>query len=648
MLTRDRNYTPAARILFEVAQTGMPNGRMAAISALKQLKALLPKHYFLVGVTQLEHVHAEGEHRFPSPEQDFEIYKAARSDGDFQHALYHMACALSTDPANAEWLGSLDEWIDSGEDLLPFVPVEDNNYFAVIAVRAYIYARVNNFNAAFGLLGQVIKVKPEVPYLVWVSEWEPRMAGVDQIEADTIIVFVSAVMRSVDLMAGNERRKVLAALVSLLRRMCEARPKAYMLFWLLSSMYRRQEDVLAAFAAAKTAYKLNKCWNTAIGMALCFKAQGNIRKAAGFFKKAGRLDPGNEAGYLDLGDLYLEHGLYKKALKAYGKAAIIRPGHEWAVPSILYCEYMIKQDAERLGKIEAYCKANASNGRARQLLKPLLPGSELPFVDYIPEPQEATINVLRQVAEQNLDLECGGTISLTINHLEAPSAIRAFELYLNKFGKSSHPPKLNLTVENVPEPDPRQAVAENGAVLWHYEGGHAQPAMPQPSGQAADAVRRLAATPYQIEDWYRTAGEVAQSLTLAHLPDLFAVLTHPPEPPEQIASWRWLQRVQYAAVFLMAQLSPTKPSEPLLSLCYGQADWPVNAALTVLAYQAQGDPELEQTVSELCLRLMERIPDEGYCFFTYALLCSWLRLPSIDEKLREQLEQWKNDLEQRE
>ncbi|WP_025852376.1 tetratricopeptide repeat protein [Paenibacillus ehimensis] len=596
----------------------------------------------------MEHVHTEEEHRFPSPEQDFEIYKAARSEGDFQHALYHLACALSTDPSNTEWLGSLNEWMNSGEDLLPYVPVEENNYFAVMAVRAYIYARVNNFNEAFGLLGQVIKVKPEVPYLVWVCEWEPQIANVDEIDENTMLVFFGGVMRSVDLLEGNERRKVLAALVSVLRKMCETRPKAYMLFWLLSSMYRRQEDVLAAFAAAKTAYKLNKCWNTAIGMALCFKAQGNIRKAAGFYKKAGRLDPGNEAGYLDLGDMYLENDLYKKALKAYIKAAEIRPGHEWAIPSILYCEYMLKKDAERLGKIEAYYKANASNGRARQLLKPLLPGSELPFVDYIPEPQEATINVLRQVAEQNPDLESGGTISLTINHLEAPSAIRAMELYLNKFGRSANPPKLNLTIDNVPEPDPRQAIAENGAMLWSYDGVNAQPAMPKPSGQAADAVRRLAVTPYQIEDWYRIAGEIAQGLTTAHLPDLFAVLTHPPEPPEQISSWRWLQRIQYAAVFLMARLSPTKPSEPLLSLCYGQSDWPVNAAVTVLAYQAQGDPELEQAVSAVFLQLVERIPNEGYCFFSYALLCNWLRLPSIDDKQREQLGQWKSDLEQRE
>ncbi|NEN81917.1 tetratricopeptide repeat protein [Paenibacillus elgii] len=596
----------------------------------------------------MEHAHTEGEHRFPSPEQDFDIYKAARSEGDFQHALYHMACALSTDPANAEWLDSLNEWMDAGEDLLPFVPVEENNYFAVMAVRAYIYARMNKFNDAFGLLGQVIKVKPEIPYLVWVSEWEPRIAGVDHIEEGTIIGFVSGVLRSLDMLEGNVRHKTLAALVSVLRKMCQAHPKAYMLFWLLSSMYRRQEDVLAAFAAAKTAYKLNKCWNTAIGMALCFKAQGNIRKAAGFYKKAGRLDPGNEAGYLDLGDLYLENGLYKKALKAYNKAADIQPGHEWAVPSILYCEYMIKQDAERLGKIEAYIKANTSNGRARELLKPLLPGSELPFVDYIPEPQEATINVLRQVAEQNPDLESGGTISLTINHLEAPSAIRAMELYLSKFGRSANPPKLNLTIDNVPEPDPRQPIAENGAMLWNYEGPIAQPAMPEPSGRAVDAVRRLAMTPYQIEDWYRTAGELVQSLTPAYLPDLLAILTHPPEPPESVSSWHWLQRIQYAAVFLMARLSPSKPSEALLSLCHGQSDWPVNAAVAVLAYEAQGDPELEKAVSELFLRLMERIPQEGYCFFTFALICSWLQLSSIDIKLREQLEQWKNDLEQRE
>ncbi|MCP3772329.1 tetratricopeptide repeat protein [Paenibacillus sp. MZ04-78.2] len=596
----------------------------------------------------MEHEHTEGEKRFPSPEQDFDIYKAARSDGDFQHALYHLACALSTDPGNAEWLRSLNDWIDTGEELLPFVPVEENNYFAVMAVRAYIYARMNNFNEAFGILGQVIRVKPEVPYLVWVCEWEPRIAGADHIEADTIIGFIRGVLRSLDLMRGNERHKVLAALVSVLRKMCQVYPKVYMMFWLLSSMYRRQEDVLAAFAAAKTAYKLSKCWDTAIGMALCFKLQGNNRKAADFYKKAGRLDPGNEAGYLDLGDLYLDNGLYKKALKAYIQAKDIQPDHEWAIPSILYCEYMIKQDAERLGKLEAYYKSNASNGRARELLKPLLPGSELPFVDYIPGPQEASINVLRQVAEENLDLESGGTISLTINYLEAPSAIRALELYLNNFGRSANPPKLDLTIDNVQEPDPRQPIAENGAILWSYEGAIAQPAMPKPSGHAANVVRRLAMTPYQIEDWYRTAGELAGSLTPAHLPDLFAILTHPPEPPESVSSWRWLQHIQYAAVFLMARLSPSKPSEALLSLCYGQSDWPVNAAVNVLAYEAQGDPQLEKVVSELFFQLSERIPKEGHCFFTYALVCSWLGLTFIDVQLREQLEQWKNDLEQQE
>ncbi|MCP1311924.1 hypothetical protein [Paenibacillus tyrfis] len=58
ILLRKRNYTAAARALFEVAQNGMHNGRMAAIFALKQfrteeskrllkeLEALLPKQYF--------------------------------------------------------------------------------------------------------------------------------------------------------------------------------------------------------------------------------------------------------------------------------------------------------------------------------------------------------------------------------------------------------------------------------------------------------------------------------------------------------------------------------------------------------------------------------------------------------------------------
>ncbi|PUA39046.1 hypothetical protein C8Z91_11270 [Paenibacillus elgii] len=58
ILLRKRNYTAAARSLFEVAKNGMHNGRMAAIFALKQfrteeskrllkeLEAVLPKPYF--------------------------------------------------------------------------------------------------------------------------------------------------------------------------------------------------------------------------------------------------------------------------------------------------------------------------------------------------------------------------------------------------------------------------------------------------------------------------------------------------------------------------------------------------------------------------------------------------------------------------
>ncbi|SCW28782.1 hypothetical protein SAMN04487970_1001284 [Paenibacillus tianmuensis] len=58
ILLRKRNYTAAAHALFEVAQHGMHNGRMAAIFALKQfrteeskrllkeLETLLPKQYF--------------------------------------------------------------------------------------------------------------------------------------------------------------------------------------------------------------------------------------------------------------------------------------------------------------------------------------------------------------------------------------------------------------------------------------------------------------------------------------------------------------------------------------------------------------------------------------------------------------------------
>lgn len=585
-----------------------------------------------------------------TPEEDIEIFKSACREGDFKHALFHLACALASDPLNRVWLGYLDELSDSQPDLLKYVPIEENNYFAVMAVRAYLLAKTGQYNPAFRILGQVLSVKPDIPYLGWFKDWASTINRMKELKPEVIISFMGAAVAAVDRLTAPLFQETLINLESFLRMLCQSYPEEYLLFWSLSAIQRRLQQYQAALANAETAYQIKRCWQTAIGIALVYREEQKVSEAAFYYEEAIRMEPQEVTSYLDLGDMLLESGAYQQALGAYQRGLNIDPNNYWAQPSLLYCEYLLSPSDQSLQKLKSYHETHPDNPRITALLTHIQSCSLKAYWDYIPEPCEAIINILRQIAAEHETLEGGGTIKLSLSHPEAPSSILAFNLYLSNFGRIENPSQLQISIGQIPQPDPRIPWKNNLKLLWNFEdcaldNWNFKPALSSPPPLVLDAVRSLAVNEYQLETWYEKAAEIGGQFGPDYIEEFLAAMIYISEPPETFSSWRWVQQVQYAAVFILAHLEKEYPSKILEQICYGQSDWPIEAAITILAYQATIHPEIETKVQMIFNDLLNQMPDQGYCFYSYALVCNWLNLKSISPEFREELKEWKAHLE---
>ncbi|HYO72139.1 MAG TPA: hypothetical protein VEU33_39310 [Archangium sp.] len=75
----------------------------------------------------------------------------------------------ATDPLNPEFLDTAEALLRSGpENAAGLVPLHGNpEWFAEVALHAWLLARTGNATPALSILLQVAAVKPDVPYLVW-------------------------------------------------------------------------------------------------------------------------------------------------------------------------------------------------------------------------------------------------------------------------------------------------------------------------------------------------------------------------------------------------------------------------------------------------------------------------------------------------
>ena len=232
-----------------------------------------------------------------------------------------------------------------------------------------------------------------------------------------------------------------------------------------------------------------------------------------------------------------------------------------------------------------------------------------PYVDFLPDPADATINLLKQFLKKRKSV---AEFKIGVSHLESPSSRLAVELYqLITYGQKH----LVVEVGIIQEPDPRVPHQPVDFVLWRYDGTDPIPALPTPTPEVARQVANLAATPYNLTRWIEQAKQLASQLGIQSVPDLLRTMVHPTPPPAKVAVWNWIYQMQVAAAYTIAFIDDgwegSRRKSTLTSLAYGPMDWTVGAAVLALQQIAIAESSSRVDIGVIYVNLLEAMPSDG-------------------------------------
>ena len=603
--------------------------------------------------------HQHPEH--PTPEQEAAMARDALAQGDLGHAIHHIGCALVGNPTSYDWLSVLHQIVQRSPDPLGLVPIGNETNFVTAATRAYLLAMQGKWEEAIDIIGQVVVVRPDVPYLHWV-EWWLAQPGVPQ--AFTFDQLASMLVVPAAKLAGgcppatprdDPRYPNLQAAARLVHLVRTLHPGESFPFFAGSMLSRRLGMFDDALGLAQQAYQIEPSWRSAVGVANTYKDMNRVDDAVAWFRKALSHDPADVSARLDIGDTLMRAGRHQEAIAEYEKVLAKQEGHPWATASIHYARFKATGDPEPRLALLRLCEGDEPNERAQDLAAELDP--PVPYVSFLPRPGDASCNALNSIFEQMFDNPArhhGSTVVLELSHVESPSVVAAFRLQMEMWGPQVG---FDYRVKTIQQPDPRQPKAAVEFQLWSWDGTQPSPAVPRPAGGPSGAgygsvgreVYDVAEQPFHLDLWLPIAEQKGRQLGPGALPELLALMVHPARPPG--SAWRvldWVQRFQIATALVIAHVDAGWPGSArqraLYSLVYGPTDWTTTAGIIAMGALARKDPAIRGEVEQVFGWMRTQVPAEGFCCWAYPLACTWLALGNHDDVTRARLEQWKQQL----
>lgn len=571
---------------------------------------------------------------------DFELFIATlelESGGDLAHGARHLDKLLSFDPGNSEWLALLERYMDAVPDIESLIPRGDELYYTTEALRAYLWLKKGRLTEAIDLFASVSRAKPDSKYLeAWVLPWLEAPGIVEQLPSECAhILFLVVLTHFPEAKFAPVRQlKYVERWANLIERYLEARPDARAPHMQLATagLFRKAGQYDKAIAIAQRDFENQPNWSNATALGLALRYKGSPDEAEKYFEKALVLDPADNSARLEAADTFFEVGNWQRALNWYEGALKKDSDQQWAKPSAIYCRWMITNQQGLIDEVVRL--ANNGNHRAYALAMQA-------FNSGLPAPPDATANILRQLREKILSgSKLGTKVGLTLSSLEAPSNFLAFRMEMEALGSAET--VLSATCQEIPNPDPRNCIREVAYPLWNYQDTDASPALPKPPSDVLDAVAKLAKTKYDRQENFAAASHVASQLGPKRMPELLAVMVHPPAVPESWTALSWLPRVQLTVALIVAQLDEgwegSARKEGLLSILYGPQDWTTNAAIRAMTIIGKRDEVLAYKVDEAFRVLKNYRPASGYCCWEYTLYTSWLELPHLFENERKELQ----------
>ncbi|BCY13045.1 hypothetical protein [Actinoplanes sp. L3-i22] len=229
-------------------------------------------------------------------------------------------------------------------------------------------------------------------------------------------------------------------------------------------------------------------------------------------------------------------------------------------------------------------------------------GEKRTWLNWVPMPEEAVINISREIARRRADGESAEIHELGLSGGEPASALAAFER------AAGGPVKIGIA--EFAAPDMRVPLRPGRYAVWRYQGVEAEPAVFAPSREAVRVLYQVGAEP-----WASPLSGHVQAEPLGDLPldDLLGLLVHPPQAPD-VPRYQVLAKSDPAYWYRLLQpwvclgILHHRTDEPwatstrrqvLVDLAFGVEDWVSDAALFALVTAAYRESGLRAEVRQL-------------------------------------------------
>jgi hypothetical protein len=228
-------------------------------------------------------------------------------------------------------------------------------------------------------------------------------------------------------------------------------------------------------------------------------------------------------------------------------------------------------------------------------------GSQRPWLNWVPMPSEAIVNVADEVGRRRAQGEQLEVSGLGLSAAEPPSAMTVCRRIAGP---------VEVGIAEFPPPDIRTPVRPVRFTVWRYDGENPVPAVPAPSPEAVRVLHEVGSQP-----WPSLLSGYLQAAPLGKVPldELLGLLAHLPGPPD-LPRWRhlatttpayWYRLLQPWVCLGILHHAPDEPwlvstrREVLIDLAFGVEDWVSDAALLALVAVAYREPEQRAEVRAL-------------------------------------------------
>ncbi|MBX3247366.1 MAG: hypothetical protein KF901_09300 [Myxococcales bacterium] len=590
-----------------------------------------------------DHSHDEPE----NAEREAAIAEQALAEGDPQHALHHLTNALFGTVGEETHFALARRVLAASSLNALFEPNEDTD--RRLTAKAVMLHVAGHDADAVELLADVAAFRVDLPFERWLAPWVRTASALDP---SALLSYLMTPARST---VGRVRLRpseiAHAAAVSEVADALLARPEqSAEACACASGVYRRAGRTTDAIAAAERSLAFGESYMGLTMLALGKRVAGDFDGAHAAFERAKRIAPGSaltidaDLGRIawEAGDLVGARQRFEHVLASGTNDTQLEVASQWlrhATAANVTSSWSAPHDPSRLvkswatGTMRIVDRAGADH--ETRLGRPLHPDDTVliptPTVGWLPDPTDATVNVMRDFADEEESV-----VRISVSHLEAPSVRLAFAWTLGH----DDPARIPYEAGKIPNnPDPREPWDHVPFVLWRYEGVTPVRALPPPPPDVDAAVSALASRPYHLPRWWELARPVGESLGPTRGRELAAAMVHSRAPrPVGVAPWTWLQRRQVAAALLIAHVDTSAAGEgwsTLEAILCGPHDWCVDAAILAAVELALDRPLLEPLVRLTLEALLDFAPSEGHVCWMDTFATAYPRLPRTPRHLRD-------------